>query len=156
MATDPGSKGGKPAAAIRRPADHRPRRLEDTGEANEPHVRELAALGELMLGAAYADGVKVAVEVIAIAEQLKEFVSADRLPRHVQQRLERFDPATFDPAAAVAEINLKDDADRQAILTLVARVTHSDRHVHPGEQRYLEQIATLIGLDPSTIEITIR
>jgi len=130
--------------------------MTDAGESQEAHVRELAALGELMLGAAYADGVKVAVEVIAIAEQLKEFVAADKLPRHVQARLEAFDPTTFDLAAAVGALSLREDRDRQAVLTLVARVTHSDRHLHPGEERYLRDVATLLGLDPDTIEITVK
>lgn len=156
MATDEGAKRGKAAPAIRRPADQRPRRLGESADAGESHVRELAALGELMLGAAYADGVKVAVEIIAIAEQLKDFVAADHLPRHVQQRLESFDPKTFDPARAVGELRLEDDGDKQAVLTLIARVTHSDRHIHPSEQRYLERVATLMGLDPDSLEIKVR
>lgn len=150
-----GSKAGPQATAIRRPNDQRPRRSAAAGDASEPHVRELAALGELMLGAAYADGVKAAVEIIAIAEQLKEFVAAAALPRHVQHRLEAFDPAAFDPADAVAQLVLKDDRDREAVLTLIARVTHSDRHLHPKEDLYLRQVAGLLGLDPDTIEITI-
>lgn len=142
--------------SIRRPHDHQRRRAQTSDEPAEPHVRELAALGELMLGAAYADGVKVAVEVIAIAEQLKEFVAAVDLPRHVQDRLASFDPASFDPAVAVASLNLVDDKDREAVLTLLARVTHSDRVVHPEEEAYLRKVATLLGLDPDTIQVTFK
>lgn len=117
---------------------------------------ELAALGELMLGAAYADGVKVAVETIAVAEQLKEFVSAADLPPYVADRLGRFDPKAFSIADAVRHINLRDDDDRQAILTLIARVTYSDQVIHPAEKAYLRDVASALGLDPDTITISVR
>lgn len=146
-----------PKGSIRRPQDAVRRRVSVANdEAVEAHVKELAALGELMLGAAYADGVKVAVEVIAIAEQLKEFVEAIDLPDHVIGRLEAFDPATFDPAAAVRALNPRDQSDREAVLTLVARVTHSDRQVHAKEQQYLRTVASLLGLDPDSIEVSVK
>jgi len=144
------------SSKIRRPQDAPQRRLHGAGEEPEAHVKELAALGELMLGAAWADGVKVAVEVIAVAEQLKDFVAADHLPRHVQQRLEAFAPETFDPAAAVGALRLGDTQDRVAVLTLLARVTHSDRELHAAEDAYLRKVAGLLGLDPETIEINFR
>jgi len=142
-------------SAIRRPMDQVRRRAGAIAPDQEAHVRELAALGELMLGAAFADGVKVAVEVIAIAEQLKEFVAADDLPRHVADRLEAFDPTTFDIEQAVRHIHVRSDDDRQAVLTLVARVTHSDRHVDPAEVEYLRKVASALGLDPDSIQVTL-
>lgn len=141
---------------IRRPSDEVRRRAGAIEPDQEAHVRELAALGELMLGAAFADGVKVAVEVIAIAEQLKEFVASDALPRHVADRLEKFDPKTFSVEEAVRHIHLRDDDDRQAVLTLVARVTHSDREVHPNEADYLRRVAGALGLDPDSIEVSFK
>ena len=150
-----GSTSDQPKDAngrIRRPGD-RPRRRKRTVEAVELHVQELAALAQLMLGAAWSDGSKIAVETVAIAEQLKEFVDSPNLPEHVSQVMERFDPDKFDMAAACGRLRLSDDDDRVAVLSLLACVTGADRVLHPGEEAYLLKVAEMIGLDPSTVSI---
>ncbi|MFO0747316.1 MAG: TerB family tellurite resistance protein [Myxococcota bacterium] len=156
MTTDKPQDGPRAKAAIQRPGDRVRRRAHAVEPDQESHVMELTALGELMLGAAFADGVKVAVETIAIAEQLKEFVAASDLPPYVADRLDRFDPKAFSIEEAVRHIKLRDDDDRQAVLTLVARVTYSDQVMHPAETVYLRRVATALGLDPDTITITVK
>jgi len=137
---------------ISRPSD-RPRRKKKTVETPEVHVQELAALGELMLGAAWADGDKHAVEIVAIAEQLKEFVDTPELPPFVSERMERFDPATFDVAESCKGLRFESDEDRLSVLKLLARIAGADRHLHPAEMAYLKRFATAAGLDPESIRV---
>ena len=143
-----------PSRKIQRPSD-RPLRRRNASDDAELHVQELGALAQLMLGAAWADGSKLAVEIVAVAEQLKGFVDSPTLPDHVSQLMGRFDPKTFDVAAACAKLRFSDDNDRLAVLSLLARVSGADRVLHPDEERYLMHVATLIGLDPSTLTISI-
>lgn len=137
---------------ITHPSD-RPRRKKRHVEAPEVHVQELAALGELMLGAAWSDGEKQAVEIVAIAEQLKEFVDSTELPDYVSSRMERFDPATFDVAEACSRLRFESDEDRVGVLSLLARIAGADRVLHPQEMDYLKRFAKAAGLDPDTIRI---
>lgn len=149
------SQDPDPSRRIQRPSD-RPLRRRAIVQDAEHHVRELGALAELMLGAAWADGTKLAVEVVAIAEQLKSFVDAPTLPEHVSQLMERFDPKTFDVAQACARLTFSDDNDRVGVLSLLARVSGADRVLHPDEELYLQKVAALIGLDPTTLRIRIE
>jgi len=139
---------------ISRPSD-RPRRKKVTVEAPEVHVQELAALGELMLGAAWADGDKHAVEIVAIAEQLKEFVDTPELPTYVSNRMDRFDPATFDVEEACSRLRFESNEDRLGVLKLLARIAGADRILHPQEMVFLKRFAAAAGLDPESIRIEI-
>jgi uncharacterized tellurite resistance protein B-like protein len=139
---------------IARPSD-RPRRKKRVVESIESHVIELGAIGELMLGAAWSDGDRQAVEIIAIAEQLKEFVDMPELPPHVVDRLEAFDPKTFSIEEACSRLRFEDDGDRLGVLKVLARVAGADRHLHPDELVYLKRFAACVGLDPDSIRIEI-
>lgn len=145
----------KPRGRIQRPSD-RPLRRKKHEEALESHVRELAALAQLMLGAAWSDGEKVAVEIIAIAEQLKDFVETRSLPAYVSQVMDEFEPATFDPATACSELRIESYEDRMAVMKLLARVVSADRIIHPGEQAYLKKVAGAVGLDPESFTIKLK
>ena len=122
----------------------------------EAHVEQLAVIGEIMMGAAWADGTKAGIEVVAICESLKEFVEAELLPGAVKRRIERFEPAGFDVEAACGRLDFGDDEDRLAILRLVATVTGADRDLQPSEIDYLHRVARAIGLDPTLLRVTVR
>ncbi|HRE87974.1 MAG TPA: TerB family tellurite resistance protein [Myxococcota bacterium] len=139
---------------IARPSD-RPRRKKRAEEAPESHVLELAAIGELMLGAAWSDGRRDAVEIVAIAEQLKEFVDMPELPSYVVARMEGFDPSSFSVEEAAGRLRFEDDGDRLGVLKLLARVAGADRHLHEGELDYLKRFASAVGLDPDSIRVEI-
>ncbi len=139
---------------ISRPTDRPPRRQVPIGPP-EHHVDELSALGELMLGAAWADGDKHPVEVVAIAEMLKEFVGAPNLPAHVIDRFDRFEPNRFDLDTATRRLHAETDADRLAILQLLARVTGADRVLTETELAYLKRVAESLGLDPDLLHVEV-
>lgn len=138
---------------IVRPQD---RPLQRVQNPDDVHAREVAAIGELMLGAAWADGEKGAVEIITVAELLKDFIDVDHIPTLVARRLERFDPKTFDVAAACRELTSTDDSDRLAVLQLVARVIGADSVFHPSEVEYIKRVAVGLGIDPATIQIQVK
>src|SRR5690606_23686205 len=122
----------------------------------ERHVDQLATLGELMLAAAYADGKKVGIEVVAICEQLKEFVEAELLPFEVRRRLDRFDPMAFGVDRGCERLTVPDERDRLAVMRLVATVTGADHVLHPGETAYLRRVARAVGLDPDAVQISFK
>jgi uncharacterized tellurite resistance protein B-like protein len=138
---------------IIRPHDRRTQRVRGQ---QDPHALEVAALGELMLGAAFADGDKQAVEVVTIAELLKELVDIDRMPELLARRLERFDPKTFDVETACTHLSANTDEERLAVLQLVARVLGADSVLHPGEVTYLRRVAKALGIDPDQLQIEVR
>jgi len=111
----------------------------------EAHVAELAALAELMLGAAFADGKASWPERSALAGELVAFTGHKELPAAVKARIEQFDAATFDLAATCQRLAPPTKDDRVALLGLVARVTDADAELHPAERAYLQRVATLIG-----------
>lgn len=138
---------------IIRPHDRRTQRVRNPDDL---HALEVSALGELMLGAAFADGDKAAVEVVTIAEQLKDFVDIDHMPQLLARRLERFDPTSFDVEAACGQLNVSTTEDRLAVLELVARVVGADSMLHPGEVAYLRRVASALGIDPDQLQIEVR
>jgi uncharacterized tellurite resistance protein B-like protein len=140
---------------ITRPSDRPMRRRVPIGEP-EAHVAELAALAELMLAAAWADGDKHPVEIIAIAEMLKEFVGSATLPAHVSATMERFEMKRFDVATAISHIPVEDDEERLAVVQLLARVTGADRVLTQSELAFLKHVAGALGLDPDIVHIEVR
>ena len=94
-----------------------------------------------------------AVEIVAIAEQLKEFVETTSLPPHVSNLMGEFDPTTFDPVAACACLHAKSYDDRVAVLSLLARVAGADKVVHPAEDAFLRKVADALGLDGKSLQI---
>lgn len=113
--------------------------------ALEPHVRQLAAMAELMLGIAHADGTVSWSERATIATVLASFLDHRQLPAEVEQRVKRFDPASFDLEGTCAVLNLVDSEDRVALLDMVSRVADADTLLAADEQGYLRRVAAAIG-----------
>lgn len=138
-----------------KPAQPRPLRAREP-QPLESHVEQLSIIGEIMMGAAYADGEKAGIEVVAICEQLKEFVEAELLPSAVKRRLDHFDPATFDVEAACKQLSFGDEQDRLAIVRLVATVTGADSVMYESEVDYVRRVAVAIGLNPDQLRISMK
>ena len=138
---------------ITRPQDRPQQRVRSPEDA---HAREVSSLGELMLGAAYADGDKGAVEIVTIAEQLKDFIDIDHVPHLLARRMEHFDPETFSVEDACAQLNLSTHEDRMAVLQLVASVVGADHVLHPGEVMYLRRVAVAVGIDPDLLQLHVH
>jgi len=113
--------------------------------ALEPHVRQMVAIAELMLGAAHADGTISWPERSAIANVLMSFLGHRELPDAVTSHMQSFDPKSFDVEAACAALSTSTREDRAELLGLVARVTDADALLQAGEENYLRRVAKAIG-----------
>ncbi len=113
--------------------------------ALEPHVRQLLAIAELLMGAAQSDGHVAWSERSAIAHVLVSFIGESELPAVVQERMHDFEFAKFDLEAACARLQLGGPEDRKSLLGLVARVTDADAVLKIGERSYLRRVARAIG-----------
>jgi uncharacterized tellurite resistance protein B-like protein len=111
----------------------------------EPHVRQLAAMAELMLGIAHADGSVSWAERATIASVLASFLDERKLPPEVDERIKAFDPAGFDAAATAKYLDLRTSDDRVALLDMVSRVADADTMLGEHEQTYLRKVAAAIG-----------
>jgi uncharacterized tellurite resistance protein B-like protein len=113
--------------------------------ALELHVRQMAAIAELLMGAAHADGAVSWPERSTIAQVLTDFLGHRELPTEVDARLKSFDVARFDLEAACRNLSLPTSEDRVALLGLLSRVVDADALLVEGEANYLRRVATAIG-----------
>lgn len=113
--------------------------------ALEVHVRQIAAIADLLMGVAHADGTVSWPERSTIASVLTSFLGHRELPHEVDQRVRTFDPMTFDLEATCAGLSLPTPDDRVALLDLVSRVADADALLATGEQGYLRRVARAIG-----------
>lgn len=121
-------------------------------QALEPHVRQLAAIAELLLGAAQSDGSVSWSERSAIASVLRAFLGESELPDEVQRRLDAFDFAKFDLDAACKQLVFTSAEDRTSLLGLIARVTDADAILKIGERSFLKRVARAIGATDEDLE----
>ena len=117
-----------------------------SADTHEPHVAQLIAIAELMLGAAHADDNVSWSERSAIAKALSDFVGG-QLPDQVKACVQDFDPASFEMSAAVARLDVSTGHNRRELLGLVSRVVDADAELVPKERHYLERVASAIGAD---------
>ncbi len=109
------------------------------------NVDQLAALAELLMGAAYADGDYDGHEAEMIGDTLRALTPSHELPEQVTGRLARFDEATFDPTLACQTLGLNDATQRQAVLALVSKVIEADGVHDLAETAYLERVGHALG-----------
>lgn len=109
---------------------------------------EIRALADILLGAAYADGVFVGLEALAIHKILRDRLETTVLPDDLEDHLREFDPQTFDLENACAQLNLSTREQRRSLLALVAAVTEADHVFHLDEDAYIKRLARIIGADP--------
>lgn len=111
----------------------------------EPHVVQLIAIAELLVGAAHADGAVSWAERGVMGKVLASFVGTGELPEAVQEAITAFDPASFDVARAVSKLTLATRRDRAELLGLVSQIVDADAALAPDEAGYLRRVARAIG-----------
>ncbi len=113
--------------------------------ALEPHVRQMVAIAELMLGAAHADGRVTWPERSVMAQILTSFLGHRDLPEAVEARIADFSPQGYDPADSCRNLVLATPEDRVNLLELLSRVADADAVLMNGEASYLKRVALLVG-----------
>ena len=119
-------------------------------------VRQLAAVADLLLGVAHADGRLDAVEAAEIRSKLRTFTNADALSELLEARIGGFDPAEFDLHEAVAAVQFNDLGDRLRLLELVRDVLDADRIRDQREESYFFAVAEALGVADVAGEILSR
>ena len=108
-------------------------------------IEELKHIADILMGAAYADGVHEIVEAAAIRRVLAELVGGGALPDAVARRLEAFDIAAFRLEETCANLKMSSPDRRRRLLQLVAQVTESDEVHDFDETDYILRVARSIG-----------
>jgi uncharacterized tellurite resistance protein B-like protein len=111
-------------------------------------IENTKAVAEILLGAAYADGVYVGTEALAIHHILSDITGRKDLPDELEDHLTAFDPDAFDLEATCRRLRVGTPAERRALLALVAEVTEADSVLDLDEDAYLRRLARLIGAAP--------
>ena len=116
------------------------------GDQSQMTTESLMSLGELLLGAAYADGECDGSEMDAIRAILARHNGGD-LPEAVIAVLVGFDIDRFDLKRAASRLDTSTSEARRRVLVLVAEVIDADDQLTSDEDGYLRQVAQAIGAE---------
>jgi len=120
-------------------------------------TEQLAAMAEILLGVAYADGTYDDEERDAIAHILADYggfdVDAEGVPDAVAARMAAFDPDTFDVFDSVVRLELHGRDDARLILHLVVKMVDADAARDTSEESYFFTLAKALGLSDEAFEI---
>lgn len=106
---------------------------------------------DLLLGAVYADSRLEGEEVAAVKRLLTELLD-EELPEEVIDRIEGFDPESFDVLETAEEFSDDPGTSKRTLLELVAAVFDADGEVDFDEDDYMRELAEAIGLEPEEYE----
>jgi len=116
-----------------------------TEQVLELDDRQLEQLAQLLLGAAWADEELHGLETAAIKKILAGLADDGKIPSVVVDHFVSFDPETFAVERAVKKLGVAGEG-RQAVLSLVARVTDADFTHDFAEGEYVVRVANALGL----------
>ena len=74
------------------------------------------------------------------------------LPQEVLERIEQFDPSTFDLTTAAKSFQADPPMAKRRLLELLARVVEADSVFDLEESEYLKRLARLLNMKPSEYE----
>lgn len=97
----------------------------------------ILSIADVLLGAAYADGVLAGEEEALVRRFLSELLSADVLPAPLEAHLAAFDPERFELAAAAALFADDPWELKRNLLELVAQIRDADGEIDFAEDEYL-------------------
>jgi uncharacterized tellurite resistance protein B-like protein len=116
---------------------------------NEPmKIEELKRIADVLLGAAYADGLHQLEEASAIRRVLSGLVGEDELPTALAQHIEAFDISSFKLERSCDGLDVDTPEKRRRLLQLIAQVTECDDVHDFDESDYIVRFARCIGAKP--------
>lgn len=110
--------------------------------------KNLLAVCDLLLGAAYADGTGDDAELAAVRDLLREIVG-EALPEALESRIAGFSGADFDPKKAAAAFLDGPKITPRRLLELVASVRDANEEFDLAEDAYLRTVAGALGVAES-------
>lgn len=105
-----------------------------------------SALGDLLLGAAYAAGPLTDAKLAVVLGQVAKALGASQLPSEVMDHLRRFDAAAFDAERACRALAQGGARDGLALMKAIALVIASEGYVPREARTYALRIAALLGM----------
>ena len=108
-------------------------------------TEKMKRVASILMGAAFADGRYEHVEGVAVRRVLAEMAEDEDLPAEVQQRIDDFDPDSFDLEGECSLLFLTSSDERKELLKMVAVVTDADDVHDLDESYYIVQVARCIG-----------
>jgi uncharacterized tellurite resistance protein B-like protein len=110
--------------------------------------KNLLAVADILLGAAYADGTGDGTEILAVRDLLREIVGA-ALPEDLEKRVASFSPKTFDLAASAKAFLDGPKITPRRLVELVASIRDADEEIDFAEDEYLRSVGKAVGLKES-------
>jgi uncharacterized tellurite resistance protein B-like protein len=108
-------------------------------------LEHFKTIGELLMGAAHADGKLVGHERDRVNEILGAIIPEHEELSALNAHLESFDPGAFDPKVACERLPGSADARRE-VLQALAEITDADGIQDLTESDYIRMIAGYLGL----------
>jgi lipopolysaccharide/colanic/teichoic acid biosynthesis glycosyltransferase len=116
-----------------------------------PEEDLLRTLADVLLAAAHADGEICARERRTAARLLTELVGGVKLPRWLEDHLEKFDPDTFDLVAATEQLRRLPPLQRRHVAELVRAVCDANNAFDLEEERFLVGLVLALSLAPEDV-----
>ena len=121
----------------------------------------LAALADLLLGAAHADGSGATVEVDAVRALLTELAGEGGLPEPVAARIAAFELGALDVEGAAKTLTGSGLVTARQVLELCCKVRDADEEIDLAEDDYMRKVGAALGLAASdfadlTVEVEIE
>jgi uncharacterized tellurite resistance protein B-like protein len=112
----------------------------------------IGPIADLFLGAMYADDRFEDEEKRAVRRMLCDLIVKPELPEDLEQRIESFDPSTFDLVATARDFVSDPPMNRRRLLELVAQLCIADGELDLEEDDYLHRLARALGMEPVEYE----
>jgi uncharacterized tellurite resistance protein B-like protein len=109
----------------------------------------IGVITDLLLGAAHADRNFDRSEREAVRRLLRDLLLTDELPANLEQRIESFDPSSFDVRAAARDFASDPPMNKRRLVELVGQLCEVDGVYHLDEDSYIRDLAAALGLEPS-------
>jgi uncharacterized tellurite resistance protein B-like protein len=110
--------------------------------------KNLLAVCDLLLGAAYADGTGDGTEILAVRDLMREIVGG-ALPEDVEKRVSDFSPKGFDLGKAAKAFLDGPKITPRRMLELIATIRDADEEIDLAEDEYLRNVAKALGMKES-------
>ncbi len=123
-------------------------------ELDRPRISRLSSLfpvADAMLAAAHSDRPASNVERDTIRRLLCELLGLAELPDRLEQRLDAFQPGTFDLRQLADELSKRPVVGRRSLIELTRKVCDSDDDLDLSEDRFLLALALALSLEPEDV-----
>ena len=106
----------------------------------------IGIIADLLLGAVHADRRFQAVEREAVERLLADLLLTGSLPATLKDRIDAFDPETFDLTAAARDFVDDPPMNKRRLMELVAQMCHADGVLDLAEDDYVCALGAALGM----------